>query len=128
VLGSKGSAAGNFKLARTGDYRIWIAGDFGRVVKVGVDGRQVAAIERMHSYADQYLDLGRRRLSAGAHRVELSRPGGNFEPGNGSGDDVPVGPIIFELPRALPVRKIPVNDAQRVCRRGGLDWMEVVRR
>jgi hypothetical protein len=60
--------------------------------------------------------------------VELSRPGGNFEPGNGSGDDVPVGPIIFELPRALPVRKIPVNDAQRVCRRGGLDWMEVVRR
>jgi hypothetical protein len=126
VLGSKGSAGGNVTLPRSGSYRIWIAGDFGRVVRIEIDGKQVAAMKRMHSYPDQYLDLGRRELGGGEHRIRISRPGGNLDPGNASGDEVPVGPIIFELPRPLPVRKVPVRDADRICSRGRLDWMEIV--
>jgi len=128
VLGSKGSAGGDVSLPRSASYRVWIAGDFGRVVRIEIDGTQVAAPKRMHSYPDQYLDLGRRELGAGEHRIRITRPGGSVEPGNASGDEVPVGPIIFELPRPLPVRRAPVRDAERVCARGHLDWIEIVKR
>src|SRR3954451_4330464 len=128
VLGTKGSAEGDLRLPRSARYRLWISGDFGRVVRIEIHGNEVAAIKRKHSYADQSLELGRLHLGAGRHHIRISRPGGNLEPGNGSGNDVPVGPIIFELPHALPVRRVPVRDAQRVCSRGHLDWMEIVTR
>jgi hypothetical protein len=127
VLAGRGSVAGNVALRRSGTYVVWIAGDFGRVVRVSVDGKQVAAIRRIHSYADQYLELGSRHLDAGVHRIRVSKPGGGWEPGNASGEEVPVGPIILVRPRPLPVRTAPVRDAFDVCTRGHLDWMELVR-
>ena len=128
ILYGRGHASGQVTLPRAGNYRIWIAGDFGRVVHVSIDGRQLTEIRRLHSYADQYIELPSRHLSAGRHRIRLTKPGGGLEPGNKSGYEVPVGPILFVLPRPLPVRTAPVRDAFRICSAGRLDWMEVIRR
>ena len=126
ILNGRGRVTGTVRLPGSGEYAIWIAGDFGRVVRVSVDGKQVAAVEHDHSYSDQYVELARRHLDAGEHRVSVSKPGGNLDPGDASGDEVPVGPIVFVRPRRLPVRTAPVSDARRICDRGGLDWMEIV--
>jgi hypothetical protein len=57
----------------------------------------------------------------------MSKPNGSLEPGDAAGDEVPVGPIVFVRTRPLPVKTAAVKDAFRICDRGGLDWMEIVR-
>jgi len=122
-----GEVSGTVAVLRWGDYEFWIAGAFGRAVRFSVDGQPLATLKRMQSYADQYHWVARRDLRAGVHRIRITRGGGNLEPGDRAGADVPLGPMKLVRARPLPVRTAPVRDAERICSRGGLDWLEVVR-
>jgi hypothetical protein len=128
-----GSDRVGFSVPRAGYYSLWIAGSIGRPVKFILDGRSVGTIAYEERYPDQFLRIGARELSAGAHTLTLIRGGGSLHPG--SGDDVDpdtrgLGPIVLipgESPSAR-VHVVPAGAAQRVCSAPvGYEWMEVLR-
>jgi hypothetical protein len=125
----RGEASGRFELSRSGPYRVWLQGTFGRALTVELDGRRVGQLKMRHNYPGQFELVGTIQLNAGGHRVRISRGGGNLEPGNGDNSFQQVGPLVLaRIGEESPsVRTTAIGDAYDVCRRGRLDWIEVVR-
>ncbi len=130
LTAGQGTVGGRFSLPQGGRFRVWLGGDFGRAVEVRVDGRLVGTLKTRHNYPEQYELVTQRPLGQGRHRFEIRRGGGNLEPGNSSGDEFPIGPLVFELitPNARRVISAPAREAQAICARTPrLDWVELVR-
>jgi hypothetical protein len=129
-LNGAGSAVGRLNVPRAGSYRAWLGGSFGREFRVEIDGRRIGELELDFNYPDHFEPVGAIRLGAGSHHVRLSRGGITLKPGNGDSGDQYAGPLVL-LPAGRehpPIRTAPIGDAARLCRAGGLDWLEVVRR
>jgi hypothetical protein len=128
ITAGRGQLRGRVAVRKRGTYEFWIVGAFGRAVRISLDGEPLGTLKWQHSYPDQFSLVGRRRLGPGTHSVQMVRGGGNLEPGNRSGDQVPVGPLVLLQVRPLPLRTAPVRAAADICSRGHLDWIEIVRR
>ena len=122
------------RLARTGDYDVWIRGSFGRRVAVAIDGRPVGSVRWRESYPQHYEPLGRATLAAGEHRVDVVRGGGSVLPGTGDeigpeGIITRIGPVALVRHGPRPqVRTVGARAGMEACRSGRrLDWIEVVR-
>jgi hypothetical protein len=112
LTAGQGEVGGRFSLPQGGRYRVWLGGDFGRAVDVRVDGRLIGTLKNRHNYPEQSELVALRALGHGRHTFEIRRGGGNLEPGNSSGDEFPIGPLVFESICATTPR---------------LDWVELVR-
>ncbi len=109
-----GAVQGSVPLTRAGDYELWLAGSIGRPVRVVIDGRAVAEIGEELAQPSGWNDLGRVRLAAGRHRVELLRGGGSLRPGNGDG------------PRRLgPLALVPAERAPALVQAPSRRWREL---
>jgi hypothetical protein len=125
---SGGDVIGRLRVPRAGRYDVWLRGAFGRRVTVSVADRTVGALKNRQNYPDQYELVGQIQLGPGGKSFLISRPSHNFEPGNGAGSDQFMGPLV--LTQAGPpavVRTAPPRAAAEICRRPGLDWVELVR-
>jgi hypothetical protein len=85
VTKGPGTVKGRLTLRRTGPYRVWLRGSFGREVSVWIDGRRVGAVKDELAQPGNWIALGIENLEAGAHDIELVRGGGDLAPGNGDG-------------------------------------------
>jgi hypothetical protein len=71
-------------------------------------------------------------LSAGTHRIRLTRGNGSLAPGSGDGPDTAsgvIGPLIFRLtqPGDQRMQVAPASQAARLCAaRVGYEWIEIL--
>ncbi|HEY8769936.1 MAG TPA: hypothetical protein VIM03_05295, partial [Thermoleophilaceae bacterium] len=131
LTAGQGEVGGRFSLPQGGRFRVWLGGDFGRAVEVRVDGRLVGTLKDRHNYPEQYELVAQRALAHGRHTFEIRRGGGNLEPGNSSGDEFPIGPLVLELktPNPNAVLPAPLSRARSLClKTPRLDWIELLRR
>lgn len=116
-----------------GRYDFFIEGSFGRPVDVSVDGHHVGTAAYQVSYPAAWILIASRWLSAGLHRIEITRGGISLHPGNGDGVDPfnrTIGPLVImpARPDVPVVRYSSVRDLRRLCESSQpLRWVEVVR-
>jgi hypothetical protein len=129
----RGRATGEAVITRAGAYELFLGGSIGRPVDVRIDGRRVGGVAYQISYPDQWVLIGLQRLTAGRHRVELTRGGFSFHAGNGNGEDGlnrTIGPLDI-VPAGGDIATVHYassNAFQQVCRSSQpLRWVEVVR-
>ncbi len=109
-----GTVQGSVLLTRGGDHELWLAGSIGRPVEVVIDGRAVAEVDQELAQPSGWNDLGRIRLAAGRHEVELVRGGGSLKPGSGDG------------PRRLgPLALVPTERSPALVRVSPQRWREL---
>src|SRR3954447_6586928 len=97
--GTPGRSTQTFDVPATGTYRLFLRGSVGRAVHVSIDGRQVGTLRWRESYPGQYNGLGRLRLTAGSHRVDVVRGSGTVMPGTGNdpgGTTSTIGPLALD--------------------------------
>jgi hypothetical protein len=115
-----GRAVGEKRIPVAGRYDFFIEGSFGRPVDVSVDGHHVGTAAYQVSYPGEWIEIASRWLSAGRHRVEITRGGISLHPGNGDGVDPfnrTIGPLVIMPARAsVPaLRYASARDARQLC-------------
>jgi hypothetical protein len=122
LLGTPGRSSGVVDV-HGGEYRAWVEGTFGRPMYVSVDGRRIGAAEGVNT-PRAWLPAGSVRLSPGRHTIEVRRPPGNLEPGDGARSSL--GAVALTGAGARKLVRVPPSRAQELCGRP-LDWVEIVR-
>jgi hypothetical protein len=128
-----GHATGEESFLQAGMYELFLGGSIGRPVDVRIDGRLAAKAAYQVSYPDEWILIGTRRLSAGEHRVEITRGGFSLHAGNGNGVDGfnrTVGPLLVLHAGGdiATVHYSSVSAFAGICRSPeALRWAEVVR-
>jgi hypothetical protein len=124
-----GTLSTRFAVARAGPYDVWLQGQFMPSVSVAVDGRKLASIAGQLAGNSLVPDTATPvavRLSAGAHRLAVTRAGFSLAPGNGG---AAVLDAVFLTPVATPPRQLrtlsPGGDARALCSRR-YEWVELV--
>jgi hypothetical protein len=104
-----------------GRFTVWFRGSFGRGATVLIDGKEIGRARDVQT-PQQGSDVGAVTLTAGRHRVEIVRGGGNLKPGNGQDE---VYDTVFVAPDVpVRLRTVPLSQAHSLCGRH-LDWIEV---
>jgi hypothetical protein len=122
VPAGQGILGGSLRLDG-GAYRVWVRGGGGRPLAVAVDGRRVGAVQELNT-PGQWLLIGEVELAPGSHAIELARPGGGLEPGNGFPGLV--GGVALEPQTDRSLVTVRPSQAERLCGRTW-DWIERVR-
>jgi hypothetical protein len=124
-----GTLSTRFAVARAGAYDVWLQGQFMPSVSVAVDGRKLASIAGQLAGNSLVPDTATPvavRLSAGAHRLAVTRAGFSLAPGNGG---AAVLDAVFLTPVATPPRQLRTlsagGDARALCSRR-YEWVELV--
>ena len=132
LAGTPGRWTQGFRVRRSGEYRIFIRGSFGRRVTVSVDDRPIGSLRWRESYPGQFSLVATVRLTRGEHALSVVRPGGNLLPGTGndaSGQLTTIGVVVAAPVGAREVvRSAAASRLAGLCRSDRrLDWIEVVR-
>jgi hypothetical protein len=128
-----GRATRDQLIPTAGRYDFYLNGSFGRPVNVSVDGVHVGTAAYQESYPGEWLLIGSNWLSAGVHRVVITRGSPSLHPGSGNGVDTlnrTIGPLrITPAQPTVPiVRYSSVRGFSRLCQSlQPLRWVEVVR-
>jgi len=128
MVGS-GSLRAHFTLSRTGKYALWLRGKIMRAVDVFVDSHLVAVeSDQLSGNNHNTMPPITLRLSAGRHRLTLTRTGLNVLAVGNSGSAVLND--MFVTPYAndgmLPLRYLRPQQAKTLCGQS-LEWLEVIR-
>lgn len=125
----EGTLSVRFAIPHAGVWELWLQGQFMARVTVAVDGRTLASIAGQlagNSLVPDTTGPMSARLSAGAHRLTVTRAGFSLAPGNG-GSAVLAG--AFLTPDATPARVLRTlsyrHDAKALCSRR-YEWVELV--
>ncbi len=120
----------SFKLPRSGEWQLWLQGQFMPSIDVAVDGRPLASIAGQLSgnslVPDTLAPFGL-RLTAGRHRLRVTRTGFSLAPGNGG---AAVLEAAFLTPAGASTRtllRLPVNAPRSVLCRKRYRRVEIVR-
>jgi hypothetical protein len=124
-----GTLSVRFTVPRGGVWQLWLQGQFMARVSVAVDGRTLASIAGQLAGNSLVPDTSGPvsvRLSAGAHRLTVTRAGFGLGPGNG-GSAVLAG--AFLTPAGTPARALRTlsysRDVKTLCSRR-YEWVELV--
>ena len=125
-----GRLSATFSLPFGGTWNVWLQGQIMPTVRVSVDGRSLGAIGGQlggNSLVPNTLTPLAIRLSAGRHRLSVTRGGSTLAPGDG-GAAFLYG--IFLTPAAAavpePLRVVAPDRWRSLCGRS-YEWIEVVR-
>jgi len=125
-----GELSTTFALPRAGAWDVWLRGELMPTVSVSVDGRTLGSIGGQLSgnpHNPNTMTPLRVQLSAGQHRLTITRGGANLAPGDGG---EAILHEVFLLPADAPdvdtLRAIPPARWRTLCG-GRYDWIEVVR-
>jgi hypothetical protein len=130
VMSHPGRLAATFTLPRAGVWDVWLQGQIMPAVRVGVDGKEPASIagqlDGNSLVADTMTPIAV-RLSAGRHRITVTRGGFTLAPGDGG---AAVLDAIFLTPAGAAAREVlslaPAASARSLCGRP-YNWLEIVR-
>ena len=123
LTGTPGQATASVSVSRPGRYRAWIAGSFGRPITAYVDSKPIGSAVGVNNVG-QWHPVGTTMLTAGAHELEIRRPPGNFDPGDGYAGEL--GPLMLERIEERPLERVDPDDARaELCGREW-DWIERV--
>jgi hypothetical protein len=118
-----------FQIPSRGMWELWLQGQFMPSVSVAVDGRAVASIAGElagNSLVPDTAGPVRLQLTAGAHRLAVTRAGFDLAPGNGGSA---VLDSAFLVPAGTSARELtvlsPKSLAGGTCAKG-LSWIELV--
>ncbi|HYY05774.1 MAG TPA: hypothetical protein VE997_04300, partial [Candidatus Limnocylindria bacterium] len=124
-LYTPGELTANVDIAQGGRYRVWLKGEFGRELRVYVNGRRVGAISYESGNEGNYGQPIDATLEPGRNRLTIERGGGSLRPGDGMSGTLRA--ILFEPDGVrTDVRTAATSDWRTVCRRT-VDWVELVR-
>jgi hypothetical protein len=123
---SSGQLSGIVTASSTARYRVWLQGSLSRPVDVTIDGQPTGSVSDEIGAAGQFNQLGWISLSAGTHRVTVTRPASGLGPGNVASGEL-LGPLVL-VPAGFssPVRELAPSQARALCGQQ-LEWLEVVR-
>jgi len=128
VMSSAGRLSASFALPSAGAWDVWVQGQIMPAVKLSLDGRQLASIAGQldgNSLVPDTVPPIRVTLSAGEHRLSLTRPGFSLAPGDGG---AAVLDAIFLTPARTdprgPLRTVSPAQWQRLCGRS-YQWIEI---
>jgi hypothetical protein len=118
-----------FTVPRAGRWDIWLQGQVMPTVSVSVDGRPPASLGAQlggNSVVTNTLTPLRVSLSAGRHRLSLSRGAFTLAPGDGGSADL-YGIFLTPAPAPidLPLAEVAADRARSLCGRS-YEWIEVV--
>lgn len=129
VMDGRGSLWSDFRVPRAGVYQLWMQGEAMPTLSVRVDGRLLGEVSEQVSgngdSPDPMVPLSV-RLSAGVHRLSVTRPGFSLAPGSGSDAYLeavfltPAGPAGQQHLETLPAARW-----RSLCG-AHIDWIEVV--
>jgi hypothetical protein len=108
-------------------YGAWLGGSVRGSVTLLVDGKAIGEARHQLEEDGGFVPLGKARLSAGPHRVELRVGGADPHPGSGGFPRPQVGPLLFS-PVAEEIGglvSVPAPKWHRLCGRKW-DWVEAV--
>jgi hypothetical protein len=110
-----------------GRWRIWLKGEFGREVSVSVDGQPVGSVSGETGGDGNYALPLEADLTAGKHKLEVTRGGGSPAPGDATPSRL-VAIVLEPESGAEPptVETMPPSGWRELCERN-LDWIETVR-
>ena len=128
VLRGPGSVSASFALPRGGPWRVWLEGRLMPAVQVGVDGRRLGTIAGQlagNSLVPDTMTPLSAQLTAGAHRLTVTRGGFTLAPGAG-GTAVLDGVLIAPAGAAPALRAVAAARWRSLCG-GSYQWVELVR-
>ena len=124
-LYTPGELSANVSVETGGRYRIWLKGEFGRELRVYLNGERVGQISYETGNDGNYGTPIDATLEPGRNRLVIERGGGSLRPG----DNMPgaLRAIIFE-PLGLPteLKSVDLSDWRDACR-STVDWVEIVK-
>jgi hypothetical protein len=110
-----------------GRWRIWLKGEFGREVSVSVDGQPVGGVSGESGNDGNYAPPLEADLTAGKHKLELTRGGGSPAPGDHTPSRLVAVVLEPESAGEAPeVETVPPSRWRDLCGRN-LDWIEALR-
>ena len=124
-LYTPGQLAANVPVARGGRYRVWLKGEFGRELRVYINGRRVGQVSYETGNDGNYATPIDATLEPGRNRLVIERGGGSLRPG----DNMPgaLQAIVFEpLGLRTEVRSVDLGHWREACR-STVDWVEIVK-
>jgi hypothetical protein len=129
VMKRPGRLYAAFTVPTSGLWDVWVQGQIMPTVELTVDGRQIASVGGQLDGNSLVTSPGPPipvRLSSGAHRLTLTRPGLNLAPGDGGSA---VLHAILLTPAATPsagvLRAVPLPAWRTLCGRS-YEWIEPV--
>jgi len=129
VLSGAGELSAVFELPHGGAWEMWLQGELMPSVQVSVDARHIASIGGQlagNPHNPDTMTPLRVTLSAGKHRLTITRGGANLAPGDGG---EAILHEIFLTPANEPdvdtLHTTPTAQWRELCGRR-LDWIEVV--
>jgi hypothetical protein len=129
VMTRPGRLAATFELPASGRWDLWVQGQIMPAVELRLDGRRLASIGGQlsgNSLVPDTVPPLAVALSAGRHRLSVTRRPSTLEPGDGGSA---VLAAIFLTPAAYDpgaLRAAPASDWRALCGRS-YDWIELVR-
>jgi hypothetical protein len=119
------AAEGTLRIPRSGGYEGWLEGSVRGSVELLVDGHRMAEARQQLENDGGFVQLGRARLSAGSHDVELRFGGADLHPGSGGFPRPETGPLLF-APAGAGAGKlvwVPTERSRSICGKRW-DWIE----
>lgn len=131
VAAAPGRIDAPVRIPRSGRYNVWFEGSFARRLQVGTDGRPLGTTEGAGlNNPGAYALIGSRRLTRGAHGVQVVQGGGDLRPGSGGYRSSlrHIGPIWFQPVEDVQRRVRTIDpDRWRILVGVRADWLEIVR-
>ena len=125
-LYTPGELSTTVRVPQGGRYRIWLKGEFGRELRVYVNGRRVGAVSYESGNDGNYATPVEATLDPGDNRLRIVRGGGSLRPGDNMAGALRA--VVFEpVGVRTDVRTAAAGDWRKLCGRT-LDWVELVRR
>jgi hypothetical protein len=125
-----GTVALRFRVPHAGEWQLWLQGQFMPLVRLRLDGQAVASLQGQLAGNSLVPDTATPidvRLSAGLHRLTVTRAGFSLAPGNGGSA---VLDSVFLTPAHAPARELRTLRAGAsrgaLCA-GAYQWIELVR-
>ena len=111
-----------------GEYELWLEGAVFGEVKLSIDGREVGSERARIGNVGEYEPLGRVRLPAGTHRLEVEYEGASLWPGSAV-QPWEIGALVLEAPEQGDLGTVTVSpgDYRQLCGRRW-DWVEAYSR
>ncbi len=128
-LSTPGELSATFEIPRAGVWDVWLEGQIMPTVSLSVDGHELASIGAQlggNSVVLNPMTPVPVALSAGRHRLTLSRGGFTLAPGDG-GSDYLYGLFLVPAGNAglQPLRSASASRWRSLCRRSS-EWIEAV--
>ena len=129
VTSGPGRIRASIRLPRTARYNIWAEGSFARELRIEIDDTLVGTTDGGLNNPGAHALVATRRLTGGAHEVQIIQAGGDLTPGSGGYRSSlrHLGPIWFQPVENVDLRVVTVapDDWRRLV---GVyaDWLEIV--